>query len=256
MAVGALTLAGYLVVKTVGDAAPNSTFGKAVGIAAAVTLLVVMLYSARRSRPAVRTLGPTRRYLEMHVWGGTLFFVLLLVHTDLGLPRSLLGWTLWGCGMWIVLTGAIGSFLQWMLPKILASAASFDVNLQRAPELVDQLRLRADALVKTAEPRIQAFHQQQIAPELSGIRRDVLMLLRNPGGTSGRGGAIDILRKTLTPEGVITLEALGEIRTAKHQIDMHVNVQRILRAWLFAHLPVAIAMIVVVVVHVFFVVYY
>ena len=256
MACGVIAAVSFVLVKVVGDTTPNSTFGKAVGIAAALTLLIVMLYSARRSRPDVRRLGPARRYLELHVWGGALFLVLFLVHTDFTMPRSALGWALWGGGIWVVITGAIGSLLQWTLPQILASTASFDVNLQRAPELVEQLRVRAEALAGAADQRIKGYYEQRIAPEMVRVRQDALMLLRNPSGAFGGGGAVDILRKTLTPDNVATLDALCDIRTAKHQIDMHVNVQRIMRAWMFVHVPVAIAMLLVVVLHVFFTVYY
>ena len=98
---------------------PSSTIGMAFGIAAAVSLVVVMLYSARRSMPAVRQLGPSRAYLQIHLWGGGLFFVLLVLHTDGRLPTAGLTVVLWISSMWVVATGAVGLVLQRTVPTLL-----------------------------------------------------------------------------------------------------------------------------------------
>ena len=254
--VGSVFALGFIVATFTGDARPSSAFGLAAGIAAAVALAAVMLYSARRSRPHVRKYGPAARYLELHLWGGGLFALLLLVHTAFALPHSLIGWVLWLPAVWVVVTGFIGTALQRLLPRFLAANETFEVNLQRAPELVDQLRSRADALAKAADPRIRAWYLQQMAPGLTQLGRSIASLLRNPRGVPGASGASEILRKTLQPDGVAALDALREIQATKHEIDAHVGVQRILRGWLVLHLPVAITLLAMVVLHIAYVIYY
>jgi len=254
--VAVLFALGFIVATFTGDAHPSSTFGLAAGIAAALTLVAVMLYSARRSRPHVRKYGPAALYLELHLWGGALFGLLLLIHTAFALPRSLIGWTLWLPALWVVVTGAIGTFLQRMLPRFLAATETFEVNLARAPELVAQLQARAAELAVQADARVRAFHDREIAPGLAQPGRSLSAVLRNPRGVPGSAGAAEMLRKTLDPAGVTALDALLEIQRTKHEIDAHVGVQRILRGWLVLHLPVAVTLLVVVVLHILFILYY
>lgn len=241
-----------------GDNQPSSGIGETLGILAALTLVAVMAHSARRSRPQVRSLGPARAYYNVHVWGGLLFFVLLLLHTDFSLPRSGFGFVLWTFSLWVVATGAIGWFLQWLVPKVLASAASFEVNYQRIPEFVGELRARAEGVVSSAEPRIKAFYEQQMAADFAAPRMSAAVLIgrvRAKSGTRGTGAA-DMLRRTLSPDGAAALDSLSDIQAMKHDVDLHFTLQRVLRAWLFVHLPVAIALLGVVVLHVFFIAYF
>lgn len=229
-----------------------SLIGWLLGIAAALALVAVMLYSARRSMPANRKFGPTRKYLQLHLWGGLAFLILFLLHTGFRLPNGLLAFALWSTSMWVVITGAIGVLLQKMVPKILEPTSSFEVHLQRIPDFVKQLRERAEATAAAADPRVRTWYEQRMAPAMAAPQMTATVL-RNPRRGSGD---VDILRRTLAPEGLTSLETLRELHATKHEMDVHYTLQRILRGWLYLHLPVAIALLVLVVAHVFFVIYF
>ena len=229
--------------------------GWLLGIAAALALIAVMLYSARRSIPANRKLGPTRKYLQIHIWGGVVFLVLFLLHAGITLPDGALPLLLWTFSMWVVVTGAIGVALQRSVPKVLEPTSTFEVQLQRIPEFAGQLRERAEAAAATAEPRVRSYYEQQLAPDMGGPRM-VAALLRNPRQARRGTGDIEILRRTLPPEGLKSLDDLRELHATKHELDVHYTLQRILRGWLYLHLPVAIALLGLVVLHVFFVIYF
>lgn len=237
---------------------PSSFIGEVLGTAAAVALLVVMTYSARRSMPAVRTLGVTRRYLNLHIWGGILFFALLLLHTGFRLPRAGLTIALWAASMWVVATGLVGWWLQRTIPKLLEPSASIEANLQRIPEFVADLRKRAEALARRADPSVKAYYDERLAASMAAPR--FLTPAMYAGGLarkgSGESAEAELLRRTLAPEGVAALDSIRELHATKRGLDVHFTFQRILRGWLFLHLPVAIALILLVAVHVFFVVYY
>jgi hypothetical protein len=227
------------------------------GIAAALTLVIVMLYSARRSVPAIRTVGPSRWYLALHLWGGGLFFLLLLVHTAFRLPRGGLPFVLWMLSMWVVATGVVGWLLQRTLPRVLERSSSFEVNLLRIPELVQGLRKRAEALAGGAEPRIKSYYEQRIAPDMmTPVMVTAVLVQQKARIARPRQGELDILARTLTPAGAATLDALCDLHATKREIDVQYTLQRILRGWLLFHLPVAIALFGVVGLHIFFVVYY
>lgn len=233
---------------------PSSTIGMAFGIASAVSLVVVMLYSARRSMPAVRSLGPSRWYLQLHLWGGGLFFILLLLHTDGRLPTAGLTVALWVSSVWVVATGAVGLVLQRTLPTLMQTT-SVEVNLARIPELIAELRGRAELLVHGVDGRLRALYDEHIAPDMAAPKT-MTMLLRHERSRRTQRGAMDMLKRTLSPAGVTTLDALLALQTTKHHIDMHYALQRLLRGWLYVHLPVAIVLLGLVALHVFFIMYF
>ena len=233
---------------------PGSAIGMAFGSAAAGSLVLVMLYSARRSVPAVRSLGATRLYLQVHLWGGGAFFVLLLLHTDARLPTAGLTIALWVSSLWVIATGVVGLLLQRTLPMLLQ--ATVEVNLERVPDLIAELRGRAERLMQTADARLQLFYATHVARDMAAPQMSIAALFQRDRYLRSQRGEMDILRRTLAPSGVTTLDALHELRVTKHHIDTHYSLQRVLRAWLYFHLPVAIVLLGLVVLHVFFIMYY
>jgi hypothetical protein len=255
-AFGAVVLLAYITLRLTVSTSAVSPFGVLTGTLAALSMVAVMAYSWRRSRPQVRKLGPSKKYLELHIWGGWLFMLLLLVHTDFALPRSPMGWALWLFGAWVVVTGAIGTMLQHTLPKFLVSTSTFEVNLTRAPELVAQLRERAESLVASADSRVKAFYERYVRDELTHLRPMVPFISRRSMRATEADAAAGLLVKTLDASGIAALDALREIRTGKQEIDAHTGVQRVMRAWLVLHLPVAVALLIVVALHILAVAYY
>lgn len=235
---------------------PNSALGILFGITAALSLVAVMLYSARRSVPANRKLGPTKKYLQIHLWAGAAFVLLFFLHTAFRLPAGLLAFSLWSTSIWVVATGVLGVVLQRAIPKILEPSTSFEVHLQRIPEFVAELRAKAETAAAHADPRVKSYYDQALAADMAAPRMISAVLLRNQRTTRRGTHDVDILRRTLAPEGVASLDALRELHAAKHEMDVHFTLQRILRGWLYLHLPVAIALLGLVALHIFFVVYF
>lgn len=238
----------------------GSLVGELLGIAAALALVVLMTYSGRRAMPAVRTLGPTRLYLNVHIWGGLLFFAFFLLHTGFSLPRAGLPIALWVLSLWVVLSGLVGLWLQRTLPKLLEPSASFEAHAQRIPEFAAELRRRAEALAHTIDPAAKSYYEERIAPAMGAPRfltpRQFGRALSRKGRAGEHAREADILRRTLNPAALEALEKLGELHATKFELDVHFTIQSILRGWLVFHLPVAIALVMLVALHVFFVLYY
>lgn len=256
VALGVLSVASYIVLSFIGDVAPRSTAGVGFGIAATVALAVVMLYSARRSMPAVRALGRTRKYLEVHLYGGFLFLVLLLLHTDLGLPSGMLTSLVWAVSLWVVLTGAVGVMLQRALPALLEDATGFEVHYHRIPELVDDVRERAERAAEAAGPRVKDFYQREVAQDMEAPRSRVRGLLKRQGAVGLRSSDFEVLRGAVSAESAASLDELRDLHKAKLDLDVHYTIQGILRSWLYFHLPPAVALLGLVALHIFFVLYF
>lgn len=226
------------------------------GVAAAVVMGAVMLYSGRRSLPHVRALGRTRYYLDIHLYGGVLFLFLVFLHTGFRWPSGVLDVTLWLLTLWVVGTGAFGLALQKWLPKTLRSAVSIEVNRERIPELVEELRVRAAEAVDGGGDSLRQFHADHLAPALAGPEprgQFYLGLFQDPYGLEN---LFERLGPTLETKDRDQLAALREIYHSKVEMDVHLTLQDALRRWLYAHLPTAVALIALLVFHVFLVTYY
>ena len=225
------------------------------GVAAAVLLVVALVYAARRRMPR-RGPGASYHWLQCHVYGSTLFLLLLLLHMGASMPNGVLGWGLWGGGLWVVATGLVGVGIQKWIPRALSSGLSTEVHYDRIPELVDHVRDRAEALVAGAVESVRAFHRTTLAPVLAAPRAQPIYLIDISGGIRGRMRQFDYLQQLLGDTDRSILEELRTLTRTKLEMDAQYTLQRVLRGWLYVHVPVAVALAVLVAFHVFAVWYY
>lgn len=235
---------------------PASSAGIGFGIAAAVLLVAVMVYSGRRALPSVRALGPTRPYLEVHIYGGLLFLLLVLLHTGFGLPSGALTTTLWVVSLWVVLSGLLGRGLQVWIPRLLDAETALEVHVKRIPELVEEVRTRAEEAAREAGPRVELFYARELAPEMAAPRSDVGVLVARGRAQRQRAADFAHLERIVEPEAVPAVEELQQMHKTKLDLDLHNTVQRALRIWLYLHLPVGIVLLALFVLHVFFILYF
>lgn len=235
---------------------PASSAGIGFGIAAAVLLLVVMVYSVRRSLPSVRALGPTRPYLEAHLYGGLFFLLLVLMHTGFGLPSGALTTSLWVVSLWVVLSGVVGRAFQVAIPRLLQAETALEVHVKRIPELAEDVRTRAAEAAREAGPRVESFYERELAPEMAAVRSDLGVLAARGRTLRRRANDFEHLERIVGPDGAESVAELRQMHRTKLDLDLHNTVQWILRMWLVLHLPLAIVLIALFVLHVFFILYF
>lgn len=234
----------------------GSFIGAAFGVAAALLLLVVMLYSVRRALPSVRRLGPTRPYMDAHVYGGLVFLLLVLAHTGFGLPSGAFNTTLWVVTLWVVASGVLGVALQRWIPRLLEAETTLEVHHQRIPELVEEVRERARQAAREAGPRAESFYDRELASELEGARSDMGVLLRRGRSLRRRAGEFTRLQNTVSSESIPAVEELRRMHRTKLDLDLHSALQKKLRLWLALHLPLGVVLLVLVGLHIFFTLYF
>lgn len=254
--VGTASLGFLLLLVVRGGYDPDSGIGVAFGIACAAQLAIVMLYPGRRALASVRSLGPTNTWLRFHIWGGLLFLLLMLVHTGFRYPMGVLMIVLWWLSVWVVVSGLIGLGIQRSVPRLLDALSDVEVNLQRIPELVVDLQSRARVLAERAGPRVRAYYERELAPDMAMPRARPASLLARSRIASYRSQEFGILRRTMPADTVPVLEELFRLHSTKLDIDLQYTLQKVLRLWLHLHLPAAIVLIGVVLMHIFFVLYF
>ncbi|MEM7482353.1 MAG: hypothetical protein AAF481_14345 [Acidobacteriota bacterium] len=238
---------------------PGNPWGLGYGIAAALLLLVTALYSLRRRFPrwaTRRRLGSARTWLYLHLYGGALFALLMLMHSGFSVPTGAVTWWLWLLSLWTVASGLAGLALQQWIPRVLGSSLEVEAIYERIPELVHELSAEADALATTCVEPVQTLYSRRLAPALASPQPRLRFYFDATGGRDTALKEVEVLHPLLPPEEQAKLAGLSKMYRTKTQLDAQFTLQRGLRLWLWAHVPVSTAVLVLLAVHLFAVWYY
>jgi hypothetical protein len=218
----------------------SSVWGLAYGIAATVVLALVMAYAVRRRTLRVRRLGRSWTYLELHVYGGVIFLLLVGMHTSFRVPQGTLTVVLWLLSLWVVGTGLFGVALQKWIPTVLNQGLSIEVQAARVPELVKASAQRAEQLVSRASEPVREFYNRVVAPRIHGVQPRWMYYVDAPGDTHAQADQFAFLRTVVTGEERELLDELEVLYRSKLEMDAHYTLQRALRWWLRLHVPAAV----------------
>ena len=226
-----VSVAAPVVELTLGAPGGAAAWTVGYGAAAATLLGGAMAYAGRRRAPR-RGPGASYHWLQFHVYGGTLFLVLVLLHTGLRLPNGAIGWGLWTTAVWVVATGLVGVLIQKWVPTALSSGLTTEVHYDRIPELVAHVRGKVEDLVAVADDGAASIR--------AGRATDAADLLR---GYHRRDDAHDDHLKQFLGDDC----RVDELRTLL-RLEMDGNTRCRRRR---AHVPVAVALSVLVAFHLF-----
>lgn len=247
----AACVVAYAVEALVFEVRPGSWWSIAYGIAALALLVLAAGYGARRRamRLASRfASGNAAGWLRLHVYGGWLFLLLMLMHSGFSWPQGWVTWWLWGLSVWTVASGVVGQLLQRWIPRLLTSGLSVEVHYDRIPELVADLARRARELAAGSSEEVRALYAQ-LAPEMAAPRRRPLYFLDITGGIQSKLREFNYLRGFLAEAPRAELDELERLYRTKLEIDAHYTLQLPLRWWLYLHLPVSMLLMAFVLLH-------
>lgn len=246
----AVSLVGvYLVVRGQPPWSPGRAWGLAFGVLAALLLLLEMAYSSRRPRGwPFRT---AQRWLQAHVYLGVLALVAILIHADFRWPHGGMGWWLLGLAVWATLSGVLGVLLQKSIPATLSEGLRVEAIYERIPELIDQLRKEADALVEGASEPLASLYRSHVRPMLAGPTPSWAYLLNARAGRSAALEPFERVGGNISPGERERVRDIESILIEKLELDAHYRLQGVLRQWLLLHVPPATLLVALTAVHVF-----
>lgn len=253
-ATAALCLGVYAVNALFFEVSPANAWGLTYGAGAALLMVAAGLYGARRRAMALVSklrLGNARTWLYLHLYGGGLFLLLVLMHSGFRLPSGPVTWWLWALSLWTVASGLVGLALQQWIPRTLGSALALEVLYERIPELVAEIRSKAEALAATCAEPVQALYARRVAPALVAPERRLIYFLDITGGKQSQLKEFDYLRRFLPAEDKEKLGELAQLYKAKLDVDAHYTLQMALRGWLWIHVPTSIALYALLLLHLF-----
>ena len=249
----------YLINASFWQVQPGSNWGIGYGIAAAILVLGAAAYGIRRRRMkwvSKLGLGRSHTWVQFHVYGGTLFLLLVFMHTGFRYPTGTLTIWLWYLSIWITLSGILGVILQKWIPRALTSGLKYEIHYERIPELIHEIRQRAEKLIESCDESIREFYQNSLAAAFVGPETRWIYYMDITGGIRTQTKHFSYLRKLLPAEQRDKLDRLEQIYKTKLEIDAHYTLQKALRWWLYLHIPVSIVLIVLVGLHLYSVFYY
>jgi len=150
----------------------------------------------------------------------------------------------------VTLTGLAGVGLRKWLPRVLASGLTTEVLYERIPELAAELRTKAEAVAAACSTPVRDFHRKRLAADLAAPRVRWIFFVDVTGGIQGRLRELSFLRGMLDPAERERVDELEALYRTKLELDAHYTLQRPLRWWLYAHVPVSLVLILLVVIHV------
>ncbi len=243
----------------VAEVRPYNVWGLTYGTLAALFMVAAALLGVRRrlTKTALqRRFGKAQTWLQFHLYGGMLCLLLVLMHTGFRVPHGVLTWWLWLLSIAVSISGLFGVFLQKWIPKLLSSGLAVEVLYERIPELVVELRERANSLMQNCTDTLQEFYRKHVAYALATPQARLLYYVDITGGVHARLKHFDFVRGLLTRDEQEKLNQLEACFKAKFEIDAHYTLQRALRWWLWLHVPASLVLLILLGLHVFAVLYY
>lgn len=254
-AAGGLCLLSFAIAAAVSGVRAGNAWGAFYGSLATLLFVALMLLGARR-RSMRLGWGRAQDWVQLHVYGGVLFLLLVLLHTGFSLPRSRLTAWLLALSLWVVGSGLTGVVLRKWIPRVLTSGLADEVLYERIPELVAEVRRRAEQLVAGCSPPLQDLYRRRLAAELAAPRVRWRFLIDITGGIHRRTRELAFLKPLLPAQESSAGEELEALVRSKLELDAHYTLQRLLRGWPLLHVPVSIVLALLVAVHLWTVFYY
>lgn len=215
--------------------------------------LILAAFNGRK-RLSMLPLARARTWLLVHVIGGLLAVAIFWLHAQTLWPRGFYEKALAGFFYAVSVSGVIGYALQRVYPRLLAGTG-VEVIYERIPAELAQLRERAEALMLTCtkETGSDTLARHYIERLDWYFRRPRFFLRHAFGGEQAKVwqrrqcGAV---RRYLSPAEATYLDQLTALAQRKTDMDFHYAAQSIMKGWLFVHIPMASAILALVVWHI------
>jgi hypothetical protein len=222
-------------------------------------VMLLTFFNARKKLPFLPLLSAST-WLQAHIYIGWLSCAVFLLHTGARLPTGRLETLLAGAFVAVGASGAFGLWLsRWLPPRLVRSGES--LIYERIPALRHRLAEEAREVVHRAETELQSstlpdFHLrvlhgyfQRVPPLLAPFTGD------DPEFHRARL-ELESTRRYLNESEEGLARALADLLEAKRNLDVQLAGQRLLKLWLFLHIPLTYALLVFIAAHVWLVLHF
>jgi len=228
---------------------PSGPFGHGYGILGTLLIIIgVFGYIARKKYRSLAHLGRLKYWLEFHIFLCTLGPMLILFHTafKFGGIVSISFWSM----ILVVLSGIIGRFIYIQIPRTIEGR---ELSLNEAKELKrnvsDILKTNYKVDEKTLEIILESTALKQTDSYGRGINRWIKKYFAEQK-------ALKLTRQHLAQSNISKPERKQILKLIKEEISLNNKIERLLvmqslfKHWHVVHLPFALIMLIIMVIHV------
>jgi len=216
-------------------------------------ILMQLAFHFRKKQPRL-AIGAASTWMQAHISIGFVVVIIFLFHTAGTLPDSLFEWMLWTAFMLVASSGFIGLYLSRVIPTGLSKKCE-QVPYDAIPAARKQLAHAADELAMSAshlsgsqpiaefyvETLFDFFKQPaNIAAHLKNSNRPLTRICEQ----------LDGYNRYLDEPGQEHLNSLRALVIRKNELDHQFAQKRLLRAWLFVHVPATYSLIIFSILHI------
>ncbi|MFT5468758.1 MAG: hypothetical protein ACI8UO_003870 [Verrucomicrobiales bacterium] len=254
---GSLVLAGLLVGLVAlwfGQAAFIATSFYS-GFALLGLILLLTLFNARKKIPLpFLPILSASAWLQFHIYAGFLSVILFLIHVEFRIPTGLLEGILTVVFAIVTLSGIFGLFVSRLLPKRMRRSGEALVY-ERTPRHRREIRENVHELVLKAEETCESstipdFYVQHVEPFLSRPASWRLPFMsRERGSPTELYHELEARGRYLSDDEKELAAELREWVETKENLDFQESSMRLLKIWLFVHIPFTYSLILLGIAH-------
>ncbi len=230
---------------------PSGIIGHGLGIIGSLMMLVgVGLYMMRKRLKSFSRLGAIKHWLELHIFLCSVGPVLVLFHTALKFG-GIVALSFWSM-VAVAISGVIGRFIYVQIPRsIRGNEYSMDelkvLNQSYGEKLKNEFNLN-DALIG----KLEYFASLKVykSPNLLSI---IPLTIKDHNANKKllNGFKIELRNEKLTEKSIKQITAICKSKLVlSRKISLLNSVQEMFRYWHIIHLPFAIIMLIIMIIHI------
>lgn len=228
---------------------PSGAFGHGLGIVGTLLVVIgVFGYQAKKKFRFLARLGRLKYWLEFHIFLCSLGPVMILFHTafKFGGIVSLSFWSM----VAVVLSGIIGRFIYIQIPRTIEGR---ELSLNEVREMKGDL---GEVLKGTYALDAKSYQAVLDAVSINSQRMGGNFFSRIVGKYFEDKKTISLIKSTLRESGLSNTDTRKVTKMVSNEISLNnriarlVTMQELFKYWHVAHLPFALIMLIIMIIHV------
>jgi hypothetical protein len=259
---------------TMGGARGGTVIGIIYGVVGFAFMIFAGLLSLRKKFPVWR-MGRTSTWMRGHLWLGLISYPIILFHAGFSFGKGTLTWWMMAIFTVVIVSGVVGAILQHYMPRMMTREVPYETIYAEIPRIRGQLVDEADMKVAEVTGVMSESAMAQASGGTGGVVVTVVQMenevreeltrfydselrpyIEKEGG---KGCAIAMRQtsmamfanlRTLLPDVIHPVVSdLESICEEKRELDHQIRMHRILHGWLFIHVPLSLALLLMGAVH-------
>jgi hypothetical protein len=215
-------------------------------------VLALALFNARKKLPFL-PLVKAATWLQIHVYAGWFCLLVFLLHIGFHVPKGGMEMTLAIVFCIVVLSGAFGLYISRSLPPRMTVSGE-TLPYERIPAYRLHIQRQVEDLVRKAESETESstlgdFYVQRLRGFFTRIPPPVAALESADHGLRGLLAEMNALDRYLNEHERTIANDIRDWIETKQNLDFQYAAQRLLKVWLFIHIPFTYSLILLGVVH-------